>query len=315
MNKISRVLCILILISQISPIFSQNTAQNNNVKIGVITYSWRSMPSSMDDIINYCKETNISSIELMGNILEQDLGLDVDVPRKKGWQNLSKNEKEELEKKISRAQQEVKDWRLSQPMSKFEAVGEKFRSAGIEVHTVKFAPSSWSDEEIDYAFRAAKAIGAKAITNEIGIEACERLPKFAEKYNMYVALHNHTQPGNEGFSFDTYLDYSPRIMLNFDMGHYWGVTDINPAQIVEKYHDRIYSIHLKDKTGKANPEPNQNREWGRGTTPLRDVLALVQAKYPQIYCDIELEYKIPENSDAVNEVGLCVKYAKMLLDD
>jgi len=31
---------------------------------------------------------------------------------------------------------------------------EKFNDAGIEVYIAKFAPSSWSDEEIDYAYTA-----------------------------------------------------------------------------------------------------------------------------------------------------------------
>ena len=44
------------------------------VQIGVITYSWRSMPSSPEDIISYCKQTDISSLELMGDIAETYAG-------------------------------------------------------------------------------------------------------------------------------------------------------------------------------------------------------------------------------------------------
>ena len=41
-------------------------ADYEGVQIGVITYSWRSMPGTAEDIIKYCKQTRISSIELMG---------------------------------------------------------------------------------------------------------------------------------------------------------------------------------------------------------------------------------------------------------
>ena len=38
------------------------------VQIGTITYSWRSMPGGLENIIKYCQEANISSIELMGGL-------------------------------------------------------------------------------------------------------------------------------------------------------------------------------------------------------------------------------------------------------
>ena len=41
------------------------------VQIGAITYSWRSMPSGIENIIKYCKESGINSIELMSTDLEQ----------------------------------------------------------------------------------------------------------------------------------------------------------------------------------------------------------------------------------------------------
>ncbi|MCK4881061.1 MAG: sugar phosphate isomerase/epimerase, partial [Bacteroidales bacterium] len=49
-------------------------SEYQGVQIGVITYSWRSMPSTPADIINYCKQTGITSLELMGNIAEDYAG-------------------------------------------------------------------------------------------------------------------------------------------------------------------------------------------------------------------------------------------------
>ena len=45
------------------------------VQIGVISYSWRSMPGEAEDILNYCIQSGISSIELMGNVAEQYAGI------------------------------------------------------------------------------------------------------------------------------------------------------------------------------------------------------------------------------------------------
>ena len=84
--------------------------------------------------------------------------------------------------------------------------------------------------------------------------------------------------------------------------------------MIKKYHDRIYSIHLKDKTGpKTGDTPNTNQVWGQGEMPIEDVLRLVQQEKWPIYCDIELEYDIKPWSNSVKEVGTCVKYARQIL--
>lgn len=258
------------------------------VQIGAITYSWRQMPSTAQDILKYCQEAGLSSIELMGNVAEEFAGL-------------PKNREEQ------------KAWRLSVSMDKYKELKKMFNKAGIKFHIVKFAPARWSDEEIDYAFKAAKALGAKGITEEIGEDACKKLGKFAEKHGMYAIYHNHLQPGDPNFSFEKFLAYSPANMLNFDAGHYFGATGKHPNEIVEKLHDRIFSIHLKDKTGKNSKPANTNMPWGTGETPIADTLKLLQKNKWPIYCDIELEYNIPAGSDAQKEVVKCVEYCKKIL--
>lgn len=283
------------------------------VNIGVITYSWRSMPSTAEDILKYCIEGNITSLELMGNVAEEFAGIPAGPPRPPRGQELSDEERAELQQKREEAIANQKEWRLNAPMEKYEELGKMFKDAGIHIHTVKFAPANWSDEEIDYAFEAAKIIGAKAITNEIGDEACRRLGKFAEKHGMIAAYHNHAQPGEPGFNFETFLEHSPANMLNFDVGHYFGSTGKHPNEILEKLHDRIYSIHLKDKTGKNSEPANTNMPWGNGETPLTEILNLIKDKKWLIYADIELEYPVPEDSDAQKEIIKCVEYCKNIL--
>ncbi|MBN1984732.1 MAG: sugar phosphate isomerase/epimerase [Prolixibacteraceae bacterium] len=283
------------------------------VQIGAITYSWRSMPSTAKDILNYCVEAGISSIELMGNVAEEYAGIPAGAARPPRGAQLSDAERAEYQRKAEVAAKAQREWRLSVSMDKYKELKKMYNKAGVNIHIVKFAPANWSDEEIDYAFKAAKVLGAKGITNEIGEEACQRLGKFAEKHDMWAIYHNHAQPGEPGFSFDKFLAYSPKNMLNFDAGHYFGATGNHPNEIIERLHDRIFSIHLKDKTGKnANPA-NTNMPWGDGDTPIEDMLKLVQKNKWPIYFDIELEYEVPENSDAQKEVTKCVQYCKNIL--
>ncbi|MDR0995502.1 MAG: sugar phosphate isomerase/epimerase, partial [Tannerella sp.] len=188
--------------------------------------------------------------------------------------------------------------------------------AGIKAHFVKFSPGSWkNDKEIDYAFNVAKRLGALGVTDELTEANVKRLYPFAEKHDMYAIFHTHMQFAQPGFSYDPFFAMSKKVMANFDSGHYFGSTGKNPCDMIRKYHDRIVSIHIKDKTGPdTQPTPNTNQVWGQGQMPLEEVLHLIRdEKYP-IFCDVELEYDIKPWSNAVKEVKTCVRYARELLE-
>jgi sugar phosphate isomerase/epimerase len=321
-------------------LFSKNTMVAKNltgttpdssfggVHIGAITYSWRSMPGGVDNIIKYCNETGISSIELMSNDIEEFLGAPKNPmmamfapppPPRKGETTPPagpppRREPTSAQKAdIEKYNQEMKKWRLALPVSKMDDVRKMFDKAGIKIHIVKFSPAKWSDEEIDYAFKSAKALGAKGVTDELGMEAVKRLAPFAEKNGMYAIFHTHMQFATPGFSYDPFMAISPAVMFNFDCGHFFGSTGLHPNTILEKYHDRIVSIHIKDKTGPKTDPANTNQVWGQGEMPLEEVLLLIKQKGWPIFCDIELEYDIKPWSNAVKEVKTCVHYARQIL--
>lgn len=281
------------------------------VQIGAITYSWRSMPGTPQDVIKYCIQAGISSLELMGNVAEDYLGLPPSPPRPA--KDATQAQKDTYTKLAAEAAELQKKWRLSVSMNKYAELRKMFNDAGIDIHIVKFSPSNWSDEEIDYAFKAAKAMGAKGVTNEIGDDACKRLGPFAEKHKMYAIFHNHGQPAEPGFSFDKFLEYSPANMLNFDAGHYFGYTGNHPNEIIKRLHKRIFCVHMKDKTSPKSTPANTNKPWGQGDTPISDVLLLLKKEKWPIYVDIELEYEVPADSDAAKEVAKCVDFAKKIL--
>lgn len=315
----------------------------NGVQIGTITYSWRTLPGGLANIIKYCKTAGLSSIELMSGDLEDYLGVPPN-PLAEAFADVSRDPMQaqairaanpnqeytylavgsgyvmvplpftaEQQAAIDKYKEDVKNWRVNLPMSKVEEARKYLKENGIEAHIVKFGPSSWSDEEIDYAFKVAKAMGAKAVTDETGLATAQKLAPFAEKHGMYAAMHNHAQFADPAFDVDVILAVNPHIKLNFDCGHYFGSTGKNPAEFIRKYHDRIYSIHIKDKTGPNTEPANTNQVFGQGETPIAEVLNLIKTeKYP-IYVDIELEYSIAPWSTSEKEVATCVKYLRQIL--
>lgn len=294
-NLVKKTIAVFVLVTfcfQFTTVASgKRGSKFGDVQIGTITYSFRSMPDqSISAILKYVIQSGLSSVELMGGPVEQYAGFPL--------------EKDSVV---------IRRWRSTVSMDKFKEIRKMFDDKGVIINILKLGNQSWSDEEIDYAFRVCKTLGAKGISMEISEEAARRMAPFAEKHNLYVIFHNHGQPADPNFSFDKMLDYGSNLMLNFDAGHYFGFTGLAPTALIERLHDRIVSIHIKDKTGLAASEPNKNQQFGQGQTPVREILQLIQKNKWPITCDIELEYDIPEGSDAVKEVTKCLEYCRNAL--
>jgi sugar phosphate isomerase/epimerase len=99
-------------------------------------------------------------------------------------------------------------------------------------------------------------------------------------------------------------------MANVDLGHFVAAGG-DPVAFLTKFHDRIASFHLKDRT---TPEHGQkNLPWGTGDTPLTALLQMVKKNKWTMPAAIELEYDVPQGSDAVREVKKCLEYCKTAL--
>ena len=231
-----------------------------------------------------------------------------------GGVELSEKDKAEYAKAMAGIKDAQRKWRLSVPMKKYTDLRKMYNDAGVDIHIAKFAPSAWSDEEIDYAFNAAGILGAYGITDECSDAACQRLGKFAEKHKSLAIYHTHQQFAQPGFDIDKLLAYSPANRLNFDAGHYFGATGLHPNKIIEKYHKLIPMIHIKDKTGPKSNPPDANRPFGQGETPIADILLLIKKEKWPIDVFVEMEYEVPAGSNAAKEVTKSIEYMKNILD-
>ena len=68
---------------------------------------------------------------------------------------------------------------------------------------------------------------------------------------------------------------------------------------------------MKDRTTAANGAGNL--VWGKGDTPIKEILLLMKTQKYKFPATVELEYDIPEGSDALKEVAKCVEFAKKIL--
>jgi len=253
------------------------------VLIGAQSYSFRDLP--LDGAIDGMKQIGLSECELaMGHV--EPAGMSGD---------------------------DLKNWRITTPLSYFEDIRKKFDSAGIRVYAYSLNfKDSFSGEELDRGFEMTKALGTDLITTSTTLTCAKRLAPLAEKHRVRVALHGHdqTQKPNEFSSRESFakgLALSPMFYVNLDIGHFTSANGDAVAYLEEK-HDRILVLHIKDR--KKNH--GDNVPWGEGDTPIKPVLQLVRSKKWKIPCNIEYEYGKP-GMDTIDEVRKCFEYCKQAL--
>jgi sugar phosphate isomerase/epimerase len=267
----------------------------HGVRIGTITYSYRSMFSNAEQILEALVADGISEVELMGPAIQAYAGFNVSSGKGK------KGAPASPPINYTDSQREAQ-------LAKCRTLRKLYNDAGVNIHLHKIAFGA-SDEEIDFNFLVAKALGCVGITTERSDALAKRLAPFADKHRIWVGFHNHTTNFPVVDRMDALLDAGKYIGFNFDVGHYVaGTKGQSPIPVLEKYHDRIVSLHLKDRTADGG-----NLPWGQGQTPLKEILQLIRKEKWTFPADIELEYKIPEGSDAVKEVARCVAYCRAAL--
>lgn len=251
------------------------------VPIGAQSYSFRDR--SLDEAIKAMNEIGLTYCELWQGHVE---------PRKA-------------------SREELRKWRLETPLSVFEEVREKFRKAGITLCAYNYSfRDDYTDEEIARGFEMAKALRVQVITASATVSVAKRVDPFAQKARITVAMHNHSviRPNEyarpEDFE-EAMRGASRYIGVNLDIGHFVAA-GYDPVDYIEKHHDRIPVIHLKDR--KKNQGPNL--PFGEGDTPIREVLQLIARKRLKIYAMIEYEYK---GADTVAEVRRCYEYCRKAL--
>ena len=282
----------------------------NGVQIGAITYSFRALPSSADDILKYCLELGINSIELMGDVAENYAGAPAARGRTGGGGR--KNQTPEQQQAVRHAAEARKAWRLSASMDSYKRLRSMYNDAGVSIDLFKLPlTAAMSGDEYEYVFNVTKALGAKTLTMELPTDAAlsKRCGEFAGKHKIFIGYHNHTHVDEH--SWDAALEQSKFNGINLDVGHFTEAISGSPIPFIKQHHSRIVSFHLKDK--KYSSHGGGNLPWGQGETPLKEVLQLMAREKYRWPADIELEYDVASGSSVIAEMKKCVAFAKEAL--
>jgi sugar phosphate isomerase/epimerase len=279
------------------------------VMIGMnVPYNFGGRSAPLDEIIQNCVALGVSGLELRTQPVEAYLGVPgnlVAATAGRGRGAAPPTPEQETARKA--AVEELRKWRTSVSMDKVREVRRKFDDAGILIEIVKVDNIfGMTDDVIDYEFQLAKALGARAISTEIAHEGPQRLGQFADKHQLMVGYHGHTETGPK--EWEEVFRYAKHNGANLDIGHFLAGNKTSPVPFLKQHHARITHIHVKDKT-----LGNQNVPFGKGDTPIREVLQLIRDNKWPIQATIEFEYPIPEGSDRMSELRKCVDYCRAAL--
>jgi sugar phosphate isomerase/epimerase len=169
---------------------------------------------------------------------------------------------------------------------------QECRQAGINLYGGGVI-SMRKPEEVELAFRYAKACG---MTTIVGVPAPSVLPvveKHVQATGIYVAIHNHG-PGDKIYPtpesiMEKIETFDKRIGLCVDVGH----TARIGADVIEafrKYKDRLLDCHIKDET-ETSPK-GKTCICGRGVLDISNYLiTLKEIGYDRV---VSFEYEADE---------------------
>lgn len=296
----------------LSMAFADINSKFKGVQIGAITYSFRTMPNP-DDIINAYKTIGLGEMELMSGDAEKLAGAPVPPargggPGGGGRRAMTPEEQAEAAKR----QEELHTWRTSATDATFRPVKQKIEHAGIELEILCYNlnVNNTKDDEIEYAFMMAQALGVNVISTSTQVSMAKRTAPFADKHKIKLAFHGHdaTDRPDEVSSPDTFAAVtaaSKYHAINLDIGHFTAA-NFDPVSFIQQHHDRITHLHLKDRKKDHGP----NTPWGQGDTPIKQVLLLLRDKKYKIPGNIEFEHQ----GDPMVEIPKCLQYCKDVLN-
>ncbi len=278
------------------------------VQIGAITYSFNSIANpDPEAIIRAYVEIGLGEAELMSNHCEALAG----APRaaRGGGRGAALTPEQQAARKAQ--QEQIRDWRASANAGTWSGVRKKFNDAGVEVALLCYNMNdNMKDEDIEYGFSMARGLGVQAITTSTTLTMAKRIAPIADSHQLLVGYHGHdaTDDPNQTAtleSYDTLMAYGKYNGVNLDIGHFTAA-NYDAVAFIKAHHAKITNLHVKD----MKRDHGTYTPFGQGDTPMKGVLQLLKKEKYDFPGNIELEYRIPSDSNLIAEMKKCLAYCK-----
>jgi sugar phosphate isomerase/epimerase len=171
-----------------------------------------------------------------------------------------------------------------------KTVLDKAKAANIRIRSYGVTGISGNEAEARKLFDWAKKIGIRTLVTEPDPKDLPAIDKLADEYNMKVAIHDHPKPSR--YWDPAYVYSLTKDLKNVgycaDVGH-WKRSGLDPLATLEKYGDKVMSLHFKDLTPTGS-DPH-DVIWGTGGSHAAEMLKVLKDKNFHGTFAIEFEYK------------------------
>lgn len=178
---------------------------------------------------------------------------------------------------------------------------------GISTTSAGINGFSKDENNLKANFEFAKKAGIKVFGADIDMDAIDIVEKYCEEYGVKLGIHNHGRHHRYGSYTqlnEIFSKTSKNIGLTIDTA--WAIdSGIDPKEMMEKYHDRLYGIHFKDMIY-SDFEKGTFEECpcGEGSINIPAMKDLILSAPNLKYISIEYEGE-PENPSA--SIKKCVE--------
>jgi xylose isomerase-like TIM barrel protein len=207
----------------------------------------------------------------------------------------------------------LRQWRLTQPLDRFREIRRKFDAAGLDLFSyVMTIGDDFTDPEIEAVFQHMQALAVERFcTNQTRVGMGPRMVRYAEKYRISPAFHNHSLVNDANeiaslASLDAVLAMSSLFMVNLDIGHFArGGND--PLAYIKAHHDRITHLHVRD-----HKRDGTAANIGEGDLQVAEILRTIRDNKWPIACILEQGRTGLESSIAATKANL--EYMRRVLE-
>lgn len=275
----------------------------NGVLVGLnVPYNFGARMMPAEQVLAQTVELGISAVELRGQPIEAFLGAPPTPPTVGSGRGAPAPE-------VEQAVLALRKWRGAASIQKAADLRRLYEDAGVAIDIVKWdGVYQMSDDEVDYIFQLSKALGARALSTEIGTpDQTRRVGSFADRHQIFIGYHGHAETGIPEYSAP--FAFAKFNGANVDIGHFIAGHNASPAAFIAENASRITHLHIKDRRRDNGP----NTAFGQGDTPIREILQMMRDRRFTFQATIEFEYPIPAGSTRMKEIATAIDYCRACL--
>jgi sugar phosphate isomerase/epimerase len=231
---------------------------------------------SLDWALALCVDMGIAVVELSGNTLDSILGVPVptvplEPPPADGVEfGLLELEEDVLRDSYELAKQtfdaQLRAWRTTASLSPLERLRRSCQNAGISIDVASVPDLvRWSDDEVDYACRAARAVGARVLATRASLAGPRRLAPVARRHGVGLSFTGDAPTGAD--ELGRILEFDDHIAVSVDLGTWTAAGQGSLLAFLDQHAPRVSHVRLRHL-----PRDGTAITSGSGDAPVRDVL-------------------------------------------